>query len=165
MTWTKTKVVGGAIVMLTVLAVAAVVIFIAVRHHQGKSLIFSSTKELSSSDEARYEALTGTTPEQVAKTFFDACASNDWTEASKFWPPELIKNDSSFENTFTNHYGGIEIISLGKPFKGRVIAFGMEYPGVFVPYEIRLKDGSIRKWQLAIRCDNSEHKWFWDGGT
>jgi len=36
--------------------------------------------------------------------------------------------------------------------------------GVFVPYEIRLKDGTVKKWNLAIRCDNPEHRWYYDGG-
>jgi hypothetical protein len=59
----------------------------------------------------------------------------------------------------------MEIIRLGKPFKGRVIMFGgIEYPGVYVPYEIRLKDGTVKKFQLAIRCDNPEKRWYWDGG-
>jgi hypothetical protein len=84
-------------------------------------------------------------------------------------------------NGFTNYFGGLEIVSLGKPFKGRIILAGIpagerkrmgaqgarkdfEYPGVYVPYEIRLKDGDVRKWQLAIRCDNPEHRWYFDGG-
>jgi hypothetical protein len=37
-------------------------------------------------------------------------------------------------------------------------------PQVFVPYEIRLKDGTVKKWQLSIRCDNPEHRWYFDGG-
>jgi hypothetical protein len=40
----------------------------------------------------------------------------------------------------------------------------MEYGGVYVPYEFRLKDGTVKKWNLAIRCDNPEGRWYWDGG-
>ena len=62
------------------------------------------------------------------------------------------------------YYGGLKIISLGKPFKGSVRGDSGAYYGVWVPYEIRLKDGSVHKWQLAIRCDNPEHHWYFDGG-
>ena len=52
--------------------------------------------------------------------------------------------------------------SAKKEFKSSQGDF--EAPGVFVPYEVRLKDGTIRKWQLSIRCDNPEHRWYFDGG-
>jgi hypothetical protein len=39
-----------------------------------------------------------------------------------------------------------------------------EARGVFVPYVMQLKDGTIRKWQLSIRCDNPDHRWYYDGG-
>lgn len=66
--------------------------------------------------------------------------------------------------THKNFYGGMELINLGKPFKGKVVESRREYSGVWVPYEIRLKDGTVKKWQLAIRCDNPEHRWYFDGG-
>jgi hypothetical protein len=120
-------------------------------------------------------------PAQVAQTFFDVCAKEDWAEAAKYWPPGLLKRRPDFMNGFTNYFGGLEIVSLGKPFKGRIILAGIpagerkrmgaqgarkdfDYPGVYVPYEIRVKCGDVRKWQLAIRCDNPEHRWYFDGG-
>ena len=154
---------------------------IVVNHHRTHSLIFSWTRELSDSDNARFVRLTGTAPEQAARTFLEACGREDWTEAAKYQSPEFLKKHPAFSNTFTNIYAGLEIVSLGKPFKGRVsiakvIALQPEagnqlkgrgdfdYPGVYVPYEIRLKDGPVKKWQLAIRCDNPEHRWYFDGG-
>jgi hypothetical protein len=62
------------------------------------------------------------------------------------------------------YYGGLKIISLGKAFKGRFRGDRGAYYGVFVPYEIRLKNGEIHKWQLAIECSNPEHCWRFDGG-
>ena len=53
---------------------------------------------------------------------------------------------------------GREIISLGTPCKGS------PYPGVFVPCEIRFKNGEVKKFRLAVRQDNSERRWYWDGG-
>ena len=76
----------------------------------------------------------------------------------------------------------MKIISIGRPFKARLNIAALielephlrnefkstkgdfEAPGVFVPYEIRLKDGTVRKWQLAIRCDNPDKCWYFDGG-
>jgi hypothetical protein len=48
--------------------------------------------------------------------------------------------------------------SLGEPFTKS------PYPGVFVPYEIRFKNGESKKYNLAVRQDNPERKWYWDGG-
>ncbi len=164
MKWTKAKsaIVAGAAVILAAGTTALVLL-----HHRTHSLVFSSTREVADNDNARFVRLTGATPEQAARTFLEDCSRNDWTEAGKYLnlSPEFLKKNPTFFNTFTNIYGGLEIVSLGKPFKGRVIAFGgMEYPGVYVPYEIRLNDGTVKKWQLAIRCDNPEKCWYWDGG-
>ncbi len=162
MAWTKAQtaiVVGVAVVLATGTATSIIV------HHRAHSLIFSSTKELSESDNASYVSLTGTTPAQAARTFLEACGREDWSEAAKYWPPVLLTKYPSFADTFKSTYGSLEIVSLGKPFKGSVIMFGgKEYAGVYVPYEIRLKDGTVKKWQVAIRCDNPEHRWYWDGG-
>ena len=88
---------------------------------------------MTESDNARFVRLTGATPEEAAKIFFGACSSNDWTETAKYMnlSSEFLKKYPSFFNTFTNTFGGLEILSLGKPFKGRVIMFGGKaYAGV-----------------------------------
>ncbi len=128
--------------------------------------IISSRKALSGEEEQSYTKLTGMTPEQMARQFIEACGRDDWETAARFMPPALLKQDPNFLPRFTNGYGGMQIISLGKPFKGMVTVSGMRvpYPGIWVPYEIRLRDGQIKKWNLAIRCDNPEHRWYWDGG-
>jgi hypothetical protein len=161
MKWTRTK---TAIVVACML-VGAVLALVLALHFRTRDSVFTSRKEVSDSGNATFKELTGATPAEVAKTFLDACSHDDWTEATKYWPADFLEKNPKFLSGFTNHYGGIEIISMGKPFKGRIAMFkGMEYPGVYVPYEIRLKDGTIRKWQLAIRCDNPEKHWYWDGG-
>jgi RNA polymerase sigma factor (sigma-70 family) len=161
MAWTKAK---TAIVIVGV-SLATVTTPVVIHHYRAGGSIFSSTKELSDSDDARFVSLTGTTPEQAARTFLEACGREDWVEAAKYWPPVLLKKYPSFADTFKNTYGGMKIVSLGKPFRGAVIQFhNQEYAGVYVPYEIQLKDGTIKKWQLAIRCDNPDKHWYWDGG-
>jgi RNA polymerase sigma factor (sigma-70 family) len=180
MAWTKAKaaVVTAAVVILAAGTTTPIII----HHYRANDSLFASTRELTDSDNARFVRLTGTTPAEVAQTFFEACSQEDWAGAAKYWPPGLLKQDPTFLTTMTNMYGGLQIVSLGKPFKGRVSIAKMielqpesrnqfsspkgsfEYPGVYVPYEIRLKDGTVKKWNLAIRCDNAESHWYWDGG-
>ena len=163
MAWTKAKttiVIGAAVVLA-----AGTTTPIIVHHYRANASIFSSTKELSDSDNAKFVALTGTTPAQAARTFLEASSSGDWAEVAKYWDPEFLKKHPEDLETHKNFYGGMELISLGKPFRGRVIEWNnAEYAGIYVPYEIRLKNGSIKKWQLCIRCDNPEHRWYFDGG-
>jgi RNA polymerase sigma factor (sigma-70 family) len=173
----KTAVVAGAAVILAAGTTTPIII----HHYRANSSIFSSTTELTDSDNARFVALTGTTPAQAARTFLEASSSGDWAEVAKYWDPEFLKKHPEDLETHKNFYGGMELINLGKPFKGRIslaslpveerkrleaqgVNRGFEYPGVYVPYEIRLKDGTVKKWQLAIRCDNPEHRWYFDGG-
>jgi hypothetical protein len=50
------------------------------------------------------------------------------------------------------------VISVGEPFQSGL------YAGYFVPYEIRLRDGTVKKYKLAVRNDNPAHRWVVDGG-
>ncbi len=100
-------------------------------------------------DNARYEQMT---PEEAATAFFTACAKEDWDELVKFLGqtgvPQLMKD----------YLGGLEIISIGEAFQSA------NYPGWFVPYEVKLKSGQIKKHNLAIRKDNPANRFEYDGG-
>ena len=91
-------------------------------------------------------------PKEVARAFFQACADEDWDEVLKFRP------SSEVPQWRKDRYGGLEIINIGEPFKSG------GYPGWFVPYEVRLKSGEIRKLNLAIRNDNPAKRYIQDGG-
>lgn len=185
MAWTKAKtaVVAAAAVILA----AGTTTPIVVHHYRSANLmsadsIFTSTRELTDSENARFVRLTGRTPAEAARALFEAMSRQDWTEAAKYWPPGYLKRNPTFLDTISNMYGGSEIVSLGKPFKGRISIAKMielqpesrnqfastkgsfEATSVFVPYEIRFKDGEIKKWQISISCDNPESRWYWDGG-
>jgi outer membrane lipoprotein-sorting protein len=67
------------------------------------------------------------TPKQAAETFFKACSEKNWDEVLKFWSASRI------DERLKEYVGGLEIISIGEPFKSGL------YPGWFVPYEIRLQ--------------------------
>ena len=183
MAWTKAKtaVVGSVAAILAVSTATPIV----VHHYKSKAInaeqaaasLFTSKTELSDADNASYQQLTGTTPAEMAQTFFDACSRQDWNTVGKFWPMAL-------DDRIKGDLGSMEVVSLGKPFKARIsIAALLELqpnlrsqlkgmgnqkdfqgPQVYVPYEIRLKDGSVKKWQLSIRCDNPQHRWYFDGG-
>ena len=58
----------------------------------------------------------------------------------------------------TKQFEGAKVIRTGKPFKSGI------YPGIFVPYEVSLPNGSIKKWNIALRNDNPDKKWVIDGG-
>ena len=91
-------------------------------------------------------------PIEVVRTFFQSCADENWEEAIKFLPTSAIPED------FKNNLGGLEIISLGEPFQSA------PYPGWFIPYEIKLKSGQIRKRTMSIRNDNFAKRFVVDGG-
>ena len=178
MAWTKAKtaIVIGAAVILAAGTTTPVVVHV-VHQREAAASIFTSKTELTDADNANYRQQTGTTPAEVAQTFFDACGKEDWSTVGKFWQGTL-------DDRIKKYLGGMEVVSLGKPFRARMsIAALLELqpslrsqlkgmgnrkdiqgPQVFVPYEIRLKDGSVKKWQLSIRCDNPEKKWYFDGG-
>ncbi len=100
-------------------------------------------------DNERYEQMT---PKEAATAFFKACAEEDWDELIKF----LGQTDVS---PFMKDYlGGLEVISIGEPFQSA------NYRGWFIPYEIRLKSGHIKKHNLALRNDNQAHRFQLDGG-
>lgn len=91
-------------------------------------------------------------PKETAQAFFKACAEENWDEFLKYW--SMSKADERIKR----YLGGLEIISLGEPFKsGR-------YPGWLVPYEVKLKYGEIKKHNLAVRNDNPAKRYIIDGG-
>ena len=96
------------------------------------------------------EYLKTKTPEEIARYFFDACAQNEWEKAEKIYPFMNFMEKRSLS--------GLEIIEIGTSFKSGT------YPGVFVPYSIKLKSGHIKKHNVAIRNDNEEKMWMIDGG-
>jgi len=95
-------------------------------------------------------ALTG--PGDAASYFFDALAHEDWNAVLEVWPVSRV------DDVVKQLYGGLQVVSIGKPFKSGL------YPGYFVPYEIRLRDGSTKKWKLAVRNDNPAGRWTVDDG-
>lgn len=91
-------------------------------------------------------------PKETAQAFFQACADENWDEFLKFW------SASDVDEQIKEYLGGLEIISIGEPFKSGL------YPGWFVPYEIKLRNGRVKKMNLAVRNDNPAKRYVVDGG-
>ncbi|RPJ37024.1 MAG: hypothetical protein EHM35_07105 [Planctomycetaceae bacterium] len=100
-------------------------------------------------DNAKYEQMT---PEEAATAFFKACAEEDWDELVKFL------GQTGVPQPLKDYLGGLEIISIREAFQSA------NYPGWFVPYEVKLKSGQIKKHNLAIRKDNPANRFEYDGG-
>jgi hypothetical protein len=80
------------------------------------------------------------------------CADEDWDEAHKFeWETRVSDQTRDYP-------GGLQIITIGKPLKSDL------YLGWYVPYEIKLRSGEIKKWNLPVRNDNPAKRYVVDGG-
>ena len=98
-----------------------------------------------------------TQAQQTARDFFEALGKADWNRIDKLCPPGFPMS-AELDDATKNMLNGLTIVSLGDPFTKP------PYPGVFVPYEIRFKNGETKKFNLAVRHDNPEQKWYFDGG-
>ena len=96
-----------------------------------------------------------TAVKEVAVNFFQACTTGDWDKAFAFYP----MRDDQQKESLKDYLGGMEIISIGEPY--RKIP---SYAGLYIPCEIKLKSGEIKKYDLAIRNDNPSKTWQMDGG-
>ncbi len=114
-----------------------------------EDMIWQSLKVQRLPDNEKYEKMT---PKEVATAFFQACADEDWEEAAKF------DSHNRVSNYIRNDCGRLEIISIGEPFKSK------GYRGVYIPYEVKLKDGTVKKHNLAVRNDNRANRYVLDGG-
>jgi outer membrane lipoprotein-sorting protein len=99
-------------------------------------------------DNEKYEKMT---PKEAAAAFFEACSKENWDELQKFSPMPV-------DERFKQFLGGLQVISLGEPFQAK------PYPGWFVPYEIKFKNGESHKHNLAVRNDNPVKRYMFDGG-
>ena len=90
-------------------------------------------------------------PAEVARTFFNAWKEKDWDTVRLFCDNNLVlvymrlTELQSFKIT-------------GEPFKR-----DPRYAGFHVPYELVFANG-VKKHALAVRNDNPEKRWMWDGG-
>ena len=100
------------------------------------------------------ENLSNITSKRAAELIFDAMSKNDFETDKEIWAQFNFVS----KKIMKNKYGGLQVIKIGESFKSG------SYPGEFIPYEVKLTDGSIKKWKLALRNDNPNKVWMVDGG-
>jgi hypothetical protein len=89
-------------------------------------------------------------PVGVARGLFEAAQRKDRFFLETYVPSPSVVDWAMQAPEF-------EILYVGEPFRTA------RYAGVYVPYKIRV-DGEIKEWQLALRNDNPECRWVFDGG-
>ncbi len=89
------------------------------------------------------------TPKEAAAMFFNGLAQSDYDALLAVYP-------ASAPPRWASGFAGGELLSLGEPFQSG--------PGWFVPYEYRFASGQVKKFKLAVRNDNPQHRWRVDGG-
>lgn len=109
------------------------------------------------SDPVYIKAFTKISSKKAAKKFFTALHNEDYESITSIWDALQITDKEKLEE-IKSFYGGLEIISIGEPFKSGL------YPGEFVPYKIKLMNGEFEEHNLALRNDNSAKTWIVDGG-
>jgi RNA polymerase sigma factor (sigma-70 family) len=96
---------------------------------------------------------------QAARGFLEAVRDQDWSTVAKYWPPGAPKKvDDVFTAQNKELVDGMEIISLGQPYKER------QNPSLTdVPYEVRWKSGGTQTNSLRLMQGRDGH-WIWIGG-
>ena len=89
---------------------------------------------------------------EAAQAFLEGMASRDWDRVLSVYP------STSIDPRLMRGGGGLQVISLGEPYQSGL------YAGWFVPYTIKFPNGRVKQWNLAVRNDNSAHRWVFDGG-
>lgn len=95
--------------------------------------------------------LTDMTADEAARRIVAAFGNWDrlvLDKAMPYYPLELVKS----------RYAGAELVEVESPFRSGT------YAGVFVPCQIRQRDGQVVSLRLALRNDNPEKAWVVDGG-
>lgn len=98
-------------------------------------------------------ALSELGPREVARKLFDAALRGDRADLELFCPvPSMVDYllDPAHQPT--------EVRFIGEPFRAG------DYPGVYVPYEVRFGGGATKSFNLALRNDNEQLRWVYDGG-
>jgi hypothetical protein len=89
---------------------------------------------------------------EVALYLFDALSREDWDAVLS------VTYGTRVTPVVKQVYGRLHVLSVGEPFRSGL------YPGWFVPYEVRLREGRTKSFRLAVRNDNPAGRWMVDGG-
>ena len=91
-------------------------------------------------------------PREVAEALFGAARRGDRERVEMLCPsPAMVAWLVDKDNR------PVEILYIGEPFRAG------QYAGVYVPYKVRF-GSEVREHNLALRNDNPESRWVFDGG-
>ena len=101
----------------------------------------------------------GMSPDAVARKFFESLSTGDVNVLRCIVPKAGMFEEPNFRPRVL----GLRIISIGKPFQKPNFPEKSQW---YVPYEVRLKTGEIRKGDLGFIQSHPRHrgKWTFDGG-
>jgi hypothetical protein len=91
-------------------------------------------------------------PREMARELFDAARRGDRNTVELLCPsPAVVDWLLEKQNRPT------KVLFIGEPFRSG------EYPGIYVPYKVRF-GAEIKDHNLAVRNDNPQNRWVFDGG-
>jgi outer membrane lipoprotein-sorting protein len=100
------------------------------------------------------ETFSNITSKRAGELIINAMAKNEWNSIKD----PFQQYNGVMMLMLKKSYGGLEVIKIGETFKSGL------YRGEFVPCEVKLHDGTIQKFNLALRNDNKNKVWLVDGG-
>jgi len=95
-------------------------------------------------------------PRDLARVFFEAAMEGDRATLEMVCP-----SPATVDAMLGGDRRPSRIYYIGEPFRSG------SYPGVYVPYRVRFGSGPksvVKEYQMAVRNDNPEHRWVFDGG-
>ena len=95
--------------------------------------------------------LAGLGPREVTRQFLEAAARADRETLE-------ILGATPHQAGQIAQAGVTQVLSVGQPFKSGT------YAGVYVPYVIRMERDAKKEFHLAVRNDNDQKRWVYDGG-
>lgn len=91
-------------------------------------------------------------PREVALRLFEAAIEGDRAALELLCPsPAMV------DWLLDERHRPSEVLFVGEPFRAG------DYPGVYVPYGVRFGD-DVKRYNLALRNDNAQRRWLYDGG-
>jgi len=103
---------------------------------------------------------------QKAQEFLEALINKDFEKANELRGYNYGRYGLGYSPKIEEHKScsnAVRILSIGEPYQkaGRRYAGGK---GVFVPFKIEFTDGNVMRLFIAMRNDNPEKEWRFDGG-
>ncbi len=98
------------------------------------------------------ESIRDLSPKEAAHHILAAFSREDWETLRQF--STAVADHPLIRKV----YGGLSVVNVGEPYKSGT------FPGWFVPYQIKLSGGEMRKGKLVVRRHPQGESWLLTGG-